>query len=504
MKNSSVNYLEIAGNYLKENNIDFYSRHIPYINKYRDFLYSQDKKYNSLDIIINNIRQNSLGEDELFFDKKNIARHLTKIQLLAIKEFASSLFNEQIDFKSAEDIENTKHNNEAVTKSIKALEKYYIENDAWKILETSMIEVMGVGSIAIVTDYDSVYGIQHICYPANCILPLKIVGNKIVDVCFVGTDTNNTEHTRLTIFRQNVVSKIIASSDLNVANKKVKTVEGYKTNIVTLDKDGKVIEDESFEYNIAVRPFIILKPFNRNVIEYSNAFGYPIYWDYLDIIDDIDDLYNLKKREANLSKRRIFMSSDLIKNNNGKITIPPDLEDAFITILDGESSNSSVVQKFFQEFSPNPILDVYDKAMENSIRYFSASVGLGSNTLSLNKITAPTATQIISENTEKFTNTLKHYSMMRNEFIVFNQCLLYFINKYIDSSVSYDIKIMFNTEDNIIEDTNALTERALKEKNAGVLSTYLYLKNVKGLSGQALVDELARHGLDSNGNEIDV
>ncbi len=484
-KNNEIDNMENAKKYLSELDISYYDEHIEYINQYKSFLYSQDRNYNYKNVVVNKVIENEFGEKQLSYDRKNMQRRLTKVQLIALKEFASMLFNEQTSFKQAYD---STADSKTITSNIKALEACYIKNDIWRMLEGSMIEVLGVGTVGIVVGYDKHYGIENTVYGADAILPLKIVGKKIVEACFVGIDEYNPNHTRLTIFTENF------SSENNNSNS-----QSYNVCIITLDENANEIESERKEYTIPVKPFIILRPFNRDVVEYSNAFGYPIYWDYLDTIADIDELYNLKVRDAQISKRRIFISKDLLVDSFGNVAIPEDLADAFVTIIDGESSNSKDGNKFFQEFNPTPIIDKYNDAIERNIKYFSSAVGLGANTLSLQKNLAPTATQIISENTEKFNNTLKHYSMMHNEFIALNKAILYFIGEYINKDVDYNIDIMFNIQDNIIEDTNSIITRSLAEKNAGAMSVYSYLKEVKGLGGQELIDELARLSLDENG-----
>ncbi len=480
---NNIDNMENAKKYLKENDISYYDDHIEYINEYKSFLYSQDKNYNYKSVIINKVIENEFGEKQLSYDRKKQKRRLTKVQLLALKEFAAMLFNEQTSFKEAYD---SNADNQTITENIRALEAYYIKNDIWRTLESSMIEVLGVGTVGMVVGYSKHYGIENTIYAADTILPLRLVGKKIVDACFVGADDDNPNYTRLTIFKEKLSRKQLND-------------RGYEVLLITLNEHGQELEEYRMEYSLPIRPFIILRPFNRDVIEYSNAFGLPIYWDYLDTIRDIDDLYNLKIRDAQISKRRIFISKDLLVDSFGNVAIPDDLADAFVTIIDNESSNSKDSNKFFQEFNPNPIIEVYDNAIERNIKYFSAAVGLGSNTLSLQKYLSPTATQVISENTEKFNNTLKHYSMMHNEFITLNKAILYYIKTYINDDVDYNIDIMFNIKDNIIEDTNSIIKRSLDEKNSGAMSVYSYLKEVKGLSGLELTEELARLSLDENG-----
>lgn len=484
---SNIDNMENAKKYLNENSVSYYDEHIDYIDKYKKFLYSQDRDHNYRNVVVNKIIENEFGEKELSYDRKTEQRRLTKVQLLALKEFASMLFNEQTSFKQAYD---SNADDKTITENIKALEAYYTKNDIWRMLESSMINVLGVGTVGIVVGYSKHYGIENTIYSPDTILPLRIVGKKIVDACFVGADDYNPNYTRLSIFREKPSRENI-NKQLNERS--------YDVTLITLDENGFEVESERVEYYIPIRPFIILRPFNRDVIEHSNAFGYPIYWDYLDTIRDIDDLYNLKIRDAQISKRRIFISKDLLVDSFGNVAIPDDLADAFITIVDNESSNSKDSNKFFQEFNPSPIIEVYDNAIERNIKYFSTAVGLGANTLSLQKNLAPTATQIISENTEKFNNTLKHYSMMHNEFITLNKAILYYVKSYINENVDYNIDIMFNIKDNIIEDTNTIISRSLKEKTAGAMSVYSYLKEVKGLSGLELTDELARLSLDANG-----
>ena len=472
-----MNITNKAIEFLSKNNITVYKEHIPFVNEYRAFFNMNDDNYTKEQVFVNRS-----GGEHLHKEAAQKVRYITNIHLSPCKEFAKLLFNEKVDFKSDDEITN----------QINVLRKYYTDKKVWLMLEQNMIEIFGTGTLGIMNSYDNFYGIQHIPFSADRILPISIVNNEIKECVFVAE--NEMDKTIL-LYKHTVNKDEHVKSTTNKKNKNRLGQVAYKVEIIKLNENGiQIPYDENNDTKIidsAVKQFIIIKPFNVGSIYHSNAFGMPIYWKYLFYVKSIDKISYIQDKDIDLSQKQAFVDESLLDDGFGNYIVPNAFTTAFITKFNSSTNNSSEHEKFFEVYSPIPNSEVYDKAIEYKVKSFSREMGLGSSGLSIDKISAKTATQIISENAEKFSTLKKHYSMMRDAFIDFNRAILFLLQSNENIELDYDVNIEYNVSDSIIEDDAAIEERALKEYNAGLMSARRYLSSVKGLSGDELEAELA-------------
>lgn len=492
----AIQYLEKAYN-IKSNNI--YQSHIPYMIKNRNYLYSKDiKSTTTKEYEYSNIETDGtykLSQSLINKEKKQLKTHLQ-----VCKEFASYFFNEKIDFKLSE----TELDTETAKNEIGYLKKHYEAKDFWQRLEKGIVEVFGIGAVGIVSTFDETWGIQNSFYDAYCILPITIIDNQIKEVAFVGTDIIDNDKTIISLHRVNWLEKTFTTDEAIPKLTTEKQENGYIVDTITLDESGNLIEEESYLNRVSpVRLFIILKPFGRKSYDYADCFGIPIYEDAIDICQGIDDLYNAQRRDLEISENMLLASKNLfIDPITNKLSIPERFKNGNTILLGEEHLNSVDNKPIISLENLNTKINEYSQNITEAYKMLSLSVGLGAETLSINKISTPTATQIISDNSQKFNSLKKHFGQMRDEITVLNSAILFLAHENTNNkSLDYNIKITFNTSDNILVDDETLKQQAVNLYQAGLMSIYRYLKEFENLSGQDLIDELARLGYDEKGNK---
>lgn len=492
----AIQYLTKAYN-INSNSI--YQEHIPYMIKNKRYLYNKDlsttttKEYEYSTVEEDGI--NKLSQKLVDRHKKQLRTHLQ-----VCKEFASYFFNEKIDFKLSDmELDTTKATNE-----IEYLKKHYTEKDFWQRLEKAMIEVFGVGAVGIVANYDATWGIQTNFYDAYCILPLSIVDNKIQEVAFVGTDTIDDSKTRISLHRINWEEATYLTDEAIPKPTITKKANGYIVDTITLNQSGNLIEEESYLNRVSpVRLFVILRPFGRNAYDYADCFGIPIFEDAKDICQGIDDIYNAQRRDLEISENMLLASKNLfIDPTTNKLSIPERFKNGNTILLGEEHLNTVENKPIISLENLNTKINEYSQNLTEAYKMLSLNVGLGSETLAINKMSTPTATQVISDNNQKFTSLKKHFGQMRDEITVLNSAILFLASENTETkSLNYETRITFNTSDNILVDDETLKQQAVDMFQAGLMSVYRYLTEFENLQGQELIDELARLGYDENGTK---
>ena len=500
-KNNAVNiaiqYLERAYN-IQKNSI--YTEHIPYMINNKLYLYSKDKNSTTTKEYEYDNKPEENGQYSL--SKSIVDRYKRQLRphLQVCREFSSYFFNEKIDFKLA-DAEDDK---EKAILETEYLKKHYNDKDLWKRLENEMVDVFGVGAVGIVSSYDEVWGIQNSFYDAYCILPLTIIDNQIKEVAFIGTDVIDNQKTRISLHRINWTTDTFLTDEPIPQVLTTKKENGYIIDTITLDQSGNMIEAESLLNRISpVRLFVIFKPFNRKSYEYANCFGVPIYEDSKDICQGIDNIYDAMAKDLAISQNMLLVSKNLFTDPiNNKLEIPERFANGNTILLGEENANSTDNKAMVSLENLQTKINEYSQNLTEAYKMLSLSVGLGAETLSLNKVSTPTATQVISDNGQKFNTLKKHFGQIRDEICRLNSAILFLAyentnNKQLD----YNVRITFNTSDNILVDDETLKEQALSQFQAGLMSAYRFLKEYENLTGQDLIDELERLGYDENGKK---
>lgn len=471
---------------------NIYDEHVTEMSKYKAILYGDNVKTEEVNIY-KPIKTE--GNIEYRIEKKPKAIKRINCNLQACKEFASLMFNEDIDFKIDLSGSDNKY-----TKEVDYLNNFYNKKNLWSRLENCIIDILGTGCVGVVANYDRLWGTQITFYDGSSVIPITIIDDEIKECVFVGQDVIDNTISYLSVHRieWGEETELIGEQLL----KSVKPI-GYIIDNLAI-KEGKIIEEKSIR-NIrsTERLFAIFKPFNRNSQKYSTAFGVPIWLDFQDIAENIDDTFHISTKDLKITQAVLLASMSLFKDVDDKIEPPAWWSEFANIIMVGDPSKYSPDGKSNEvlqlESLPSKISE-YVQHISGLLKMYSNGVGLGSEGLTINKLSTPTATQVISDNAQKFNSLKKHFSQLKDEISVLNKAILFLAN--LNERQSFEIvPITFNTQDNVITDDETKRQIGLEEVNAGVRSIYDYETNCRGLSGNELIKELERLGLDSEGNK---
>lgn len=427
--------------------------------------------------------------------EKGREKNLFKAHIQACKQWAGMMFNENTDLEIKDDIkEDDKTTGKA---ELERLKKHYEDYGLWRMLEQAMFEVFGIGTVGIVTEYDNNYGVVHKVYPADAFYPLTTVAGKVREAAFVSELVRgDKKYTIVNVHLETIENETLTNGEgpplLKSAGKSTYTIKNY-----AFEGEAPVdVAELGFkdEYTSPVRMFSILKPFSRHIENYNNnAYGVPVYYDCKDMIGEIDDLYDIKQRDTQTSQRVIFIDKEtMVFDKNGRALIPQFLMGVIVTTKPIEGQGGFAENMPVKDFAPDPKCGVYSQELQDALSRFFIAVGLGSESFKHSERGIATATQVISENQEKYVHLAKHNSVMAFEFIAMNKAILSCLNEFERGKFGLDINIGYFIQDGVVLDDETSRQIAMEEVAAGLMSSECYLTKYRGLSGEDLDEELAR------------
>lgn len=426
--------------------------------------------------------------------EKGRKKNLFKAHIQACKQWAGMMFNEntRLEIKDA-----LKEGDKKTGKTeLERLKKHYEDYGLWRMLEQAMFEVFGIGTVGVVTEYDNNYGVVHKVYPAEAVYPLTTIAGKVREAAFVSElIKDDKKYTIVNVHLEEKKQETMANGE-NPPLLRPATPTHIIKNYAF---EGGVLVDVAqlgfkAEYTSSVRMFAILKPFGRQIENYNNvAYGVPVYYDCKDMIGEIDDLYDIKQRDTQTSQRVIFVNKEaMVFDKNGRALIPQFLMGVIVSLKPQEGQGGFADNMPVTDFAPTPKCDVYSQELQDALNRFAIAVGLGSESFKHEKSGVVTATQVISENQEKYVHLAKHNSVMASEFIALNKAVLSCFKEFEGGSFNLDVNIGYFVQDGVVLDDETQRQIAMSEVAAGLMTEEWYLREYRGLSGDDLDKELTR------------
>ena len=476
---------------LEKIGIEAITEHVPVVLKFKNwFDASVPKQEDSLEFIGND------GGDGLTnaYIKTTRDKFFLHPQKAVCKKWAGMLFNEQTDFKIFNIDADDKKTGAA---EIAYLNEIYTKKKLWQRLEAAMIKVFGIGTKAFVVEYSREYGIVLCQYDADAIFPITIENGEITEVSFLSQIVKSgATYSVLNVHTKRTDLEVKADGQSRPAGT-VKTI-GYKIRNFVFDKNNEPVSiealgyvSEAAEYDMPCRTFSIVKPFNREIEDFDfiqNTLGIPTYFDALDIVKEIDSNFDAKYLDTLASRKVIFVREDFLPKSKSGYLVPEFVKN--MLVVGKAASDLSGQQEAMKEFAPQPRMKDYSEEIQNGLNRLSHACGLGSEEFKVQRGAVATATQIISENQEKFVNLKKHNSIMQGEFIALNRAILATANEKEGKTFNLDLDIGFFIQDSVVVDDETRKQRAREEVQAGLMSAEYYIENERGLQGDALTKEL--------------
>lgn len=270
-------------------------------------------------------------------------------------------------------------------------------------------------------------------------------------------------------------------TDTAIISVHTKYGKGYKIQNVSYkkNKDSWTMVGVDTTY-VDTKWFSYIKPNIVNNINIDSSQGISVFANAIDQLKNCDDIYDGYHNEIELSRKRLFVSSELnrvVRENGEVMNIPVfDEKDMLVYSLPKGADQNTLMNAF-----ATPIRsEDYEKALNGALSIYSEMVGFGKGYFVYNSENAgrpiQTATGVIAQNSDLYRNVKKHEIYLGKSIkeVIAAVCEA---SRYTEDKISKiypynEINIAF--DDSIVEDKVSEKENARKEVASNILSKVEY------------------------------
>lgn len=304
---------------------------------------------------------------------------------------------------------------------------------------------------------DATPNIQFIS--GNKIYPITFENGQVTECAFVN---EGSEYTYISIHLLN------ENNEYDIHN--IKCAGKNKSSLMYNEETDHTV----FHTKSKIAWFQLIKPNIVNNIDINSPLGISIYANAIDILKSVDLSYDCLYNELNLGRKRIFISTRLLKVDpvSGETNPVFDQNDIEYYSLPESDDGKNLIYSDSQELR----IESIDRALQRQLNLLSSKCGFGSNHYKFETGTVTTATQVVSENSEQFRNLRKHEILLENALICMAEALISIINQYTNEKISLQDKseIRIEFDDSIIEDKQSEKTSDRQDLQSGVISRAEY------------------------------
>lgn len=246
-------------------------------------------------------------------------------------------------------------------------------------------------------------------------------------------------------------------------------------NYVVNKTTNKVVREYEFDTKSKTAWFQMIRPFiSNNDIqgEYDAALGTSIFATSLDTLHAIDIKYDSFDNEFIGGRKRLHVSDEAwaVHNKDGARSKTFNPMDTFYYKLPATNDGKQLIEDKSGALRSGEHID----ALNTELSILSSKVGLGETFYKFNPVSTPTATQIISENSQAYKSLKKHQILvdaaLRKLAIAIIEASEMWTAKPVKLNPDKYSDIEIDFDDSIIEDKGAELERDKGLVAAGLMS----------------------------------
>ena len=225
--------------------------------------------------------------------------------------------------------------------------------------------------------------------------------------------------------------------------------------------------------------FVYIKNSKANNFDESSPLGISIYANAIDTIETIDRMFDSLNREFKLGKKRIFLSSSMVKSvpdGNGNMIRYFDAEDETYEVLNNYNDDEKITESKIELR-----VDEHIKAINIMLSVLAVQIGFSAGTFTFDGSSLKTATEVVSEKSETF-KTKQSNEVVLNDAL---KDLVYLID-YLSQAYNlknmgeYEVAIKF--DDSIAEDKKSEIARIQSLVISGLIPKYKAISEIHGIS----------------------
>ena len=276
------------------------------------------------------------------------------------------------------------------------------------------------------------------------------------------------------------VHKLADNGNYEIHNHLFQETNGNLTEI-TSEQTEAVFDTKS-----NIKWFSIFKPLLTNNLFENSPFGIPHYANAMDVLKATDICYDALRLEIQDGRKRTFVRAEMLNYDSGTQKLTFDPNDTTVYQLPTGATKDDLIQSDTDTLRTAQQIE----ALNTNLNILSNKVGLGDNFYSFDGVNLTTATAVMSSNSKLARRKKKLEIGYESAIFDLVQAVCYASSEFGNYNIDTDgMAIKF--DDSIIEDTEAMSIRALREFNAGLISGAEYRTRIFGETEETAKEKIA-------------
>lgn len=290
--------------------------------------------------------------------------------------------------------------------------------------------------------------------------------NKAITECAFGS----VEYVKGTRYVVLSVHKIADNGNYVIHNHLFRDNNGNLTEITEQDDVMREFDTKS---NIPW--FAIFKPMLTNNLFNNSPFGIPHYANAIDNLKAVDISFDALKNEIQDGRKRTFVRADMFNYDSGEQKLVFDPNDTTVYQLPTGATKDDLIQSDSDTLRTQNQIET----LNTNLNILGNKVGFGENHYHFDGVALSTATAVVSSNSKLFRRKKKLEIGYESAIYDLIRAVCYASSVFGNYNINTeDMVIQF--DDSIIEDKEAESNRALREKQAGIISAVEYREKIFG------------------------
>ena len=221
--------------------------------------------------------------------------------------------------------------------------------------------------------------------------------------------------------------------------------------------------------------FTIFKPNLTNNLFNNSPFGIPHYANAIDNLKAVDIAFDSLKNELVDGRKRTFVRADMMNYDEGTQKLTFDPNDTTVYQLPKGATKDDLIQSDSDDLRTSQLIET----LNTDLNILGNKVGFGENHYHFDGTNLSTATAVVSSNSKLFRRKKKLEIGYESAIYDLVNAICYASSEFGKYSIKTD-DMVIQFDDSIVEDKEAESNRALREKNAGIISAVEYRERIFG------------------------
>lgn len=243
----------------------------------------------------------------------------------------------------------------------------------------------------------------------------------------------------------------------------------------------EIVNNEStmaeFDTKSDVKWFSIFKPLLTNNLFNNSPFGIPHFANAIDNLKAVDISFDALKNEVKDGRRRTFVRSDMLSYEDGTQKMVFDPEDTTVYVLPEGTTKDDLIQNDSSELRTEKQIET----LNTNLNILGNKVGFGNDHYKYDGNNLQTATAVISANSKMFRRKKKLEVGYESAIYDLARAVCYASTQFGNYNINTD-GMVITFDDSVLEDTESIANRSMREVSAGLLSKIEYRMKVFGES----------------------